>query len=758
MGAATNSSSISDPVHTVIHAVKGQTVLHLACLHSMPRLLQHCLQMSQSPPQSVFFVLDAEGNTPLHCCAMSNQLNALDCIKLLLSFAAPASAITNEPTTTTSSISSSLVVAKNRMGQTAYDVAILNTVRQYLLPLQLQAETQAALDNGGVGLPPGIDLGGLKITNSQTFLPPPPICTPMMTAGGAGGGMSPQSVYPPTPGLYQQPQSVYPPPPGLLQQQQQQQPPSMYGSSTPPTPLQPTPSAPPTAAPAAAAGLPRPPSALAPSSNGSQHSYAHKGHSSAALFRSKSGIQPDGFHSSSSDKNLQEKYGHVSNTNNNAVVLPPPPSSGNFTAPESSLLTSVGSHSSPASLNGGGSAGANNPFAGGRSALGAGGCRATSNRYIAYDPFAGRSQPPHQTARPPVSGGNMALLTPSAAAPVQSNFTTFTPLAQQQQQQQQGGMLLPSAPDSYQPPPQGMAAASQIPDAASSFMPPPPGGAMFASPKLSFGTTPANTPAVIPRQAPVNDVVGLQQQQPGPFLPPPPYQSGAVSAATPSPVAGPMGFANATPSKSAVSNNAASVFGSATSPSSIQSSTPPLGVLRGKSYHRSISSPSNPSDLFSRPAVGQSAAATTSPASQTPPAAAPLSATELFGRCAAAPTAAADSHVSPPVAVDQQPKQVDSPSASEAAAVDTKEPPAFATDLLGDAGTAPNGADVAVATDGQSKNDAPVPLANHNTGEEDDLDDIPLTPGNEVLINNSALFGKSQVGAIGLPPPPFSRK
>ena len=181
--AILQQQQLPDPVYTIVQTSKGQTPLHLACLYSMPKLIQHILSCLQEPT-ALMQITDAEGNTPLHCACMSNKPNALDVVKMLLQ---------TQPTTVA-------VGTKNNFGQTPYDVASLNMVRQYLLPIQLQAETQAALDNGGRGLPPGIDLGGLKISNSN--LPPPPTGMPgaggpppMMGGGGGGGGGAPPQPY-----------------------------------------------------------------------------------------------------------------------------------------------------------------------------------------------------------------------------------------------------------------------------------------------------------------------------------------------------------------------------------------------------------------------------------------------------------------------------------------------------------------------------------------------------------------------------------
>ena len=182
-GALEALQQMPDPVHTIVGpANKGQMPLHYACQYSLPQLIQHLMQ--QMPhPTTWTTLLDSEGNTPLHSACRSNQLaHCLDLVKMLLQ--------TTHPDT-------SCVCAKNQLGQTPYDVATLSAVRQYLLPIQLQAETQFALDNGGVGLPPGIDLGGLKITNAH--LPPPPMGMTMPNNAGGSPPKNSAHLYPPTP-------------------------------------------------------------------------------------------------------------------------------------------------------------------------------------------------------------------------------------------------------------------------------------------------------------------------------------------------------------------------------------------------------------------------------------------------------------------------------------------------------------------------------------------------------------------------------
>lgn len=242
--AAMGCMASMDPVHTVMNPVKGQYPIHLACQYSYPRLMELLLNQPGMNIQQT----DLAGNTPLHYASMSTAPNGLDMIKLL---------ITNYGAS---------VVARNAQGQTPYDVAILNSIRQYLLPIQLQAETQIALDNGGQGLPPGIDLGGMQIKNS-TMAPPPTF------AGPPGNTTTSTSTV--------------------------QSPNVSTGATSPSQTTQVTP---------------------APSSR----EYSRVGSSSAALGGK---YRADGFHSSSSDVSLQKKYGHA--TVGTYSNIAPPPSSGN---------------------------------------------------------------------------------------------------------------------------------------------------------------------------------------------------------------------------------------------------------------------------------------------------------------------------------------------------------------------------------------------------------------------------------------------
>mmetsp|Transcript_21027 Transcript_21027/g.31722 ORF Transcript_21027/g.31722 Transcript_21027/m.31722 type:complete len:414 (-) Transcript_21027:55-1296(-) len=355
-------AEMMDPASTIVQPNKGTVPLHLACQYGMERLIRQLLSI----PNADIQVLDAAGNTPLHCaCRNTNTATALPTVQLLVNqFRAS-------------------VVVKNASGQTPYDVASINGVRQYLLPLQLQQETQYALDHGGAGLPPGIDMGGLRISNRQAQ-PPPPM-----------GGMPAQP-----PGA-----AAYAPPPVPV---------AAAASPVTSTPTQPpmtdfsTPS--PNVAPAAAAApaaattaSPAPAATEPAPDSGSHTGYARRGHSSLAIGQNK--YQPDGFHSSSSDVNLQKKYGHVAT---GSAGIAPPPVSGN------------NNNTAPSSLGA-------NPYSRG----------AAASRYLAHDGSA---------VAPPTSGGYGWMPSPPVTAPPAANYTTFMPGApaqqpvetyQQQQQQQQ---------------------------------------------------------------------------------------------------------------------------------------------------------------------------------------------------------------------------------------------------------------------------------------------------------------------------------
>jgi hypothetical protein len=185
-----------DPLSTVLNKQKGSFAIHCAAEHSQIPIVQSLIsQFGVSPEQ-----FDAQGNTPLHYACASSHPAALDLVKLLV---------------TEYNVS---VTVKNAMGQTPYDMSKQDRIRQYLLPIQLQRETQECLDNGGQGLPPGIDLGGLSINR---HLPPPPMAPTMGSAPPAVASMgkyaipsygmgAPNTVTPPIQSSYQQPMQNFP--------------------------------------------------------------------------------------------------------------------------------------------------------------------------------------------------------------------------------------------------------------------------------------------------------------------------------------------------------------------------------------------------------------------------------------------------------------------------------------------------------------------------------------------------------------------
>ena len=676
----THEFQCHDLAHFVVNNVKGHTTLHVAALHSLPNVIRHLLTSSSG---GAVQAVDAAGNTPLHAASSSKkEPAALQVVKMLITEYGAS------------------VTVKNSQGQTPYDVAPLNNVRQYLLPLQLQAETQAALDNGGVGLPPGIDLGGLKINNSH--LPPPPMGGPPMGAGGPppGGAAMPPT---PTPGT---PAGMPPPVGGLPPAQPGMAAPAQPSVSTavqteiPTQTATPPPAgipAPPVMGGGAATATVQPSQASALTTNTSSHSapssapdpsgYARAGYSSAAI-ASKKFRKPDGFHSSSSDKRLQEKYGHASTTGY-ASAVPPPPRSGNaVTGP--------------------------NPFAGGMSALGGGGTsRLPASRYVAVDPLTGQQTipgaprsfgapsgygqphqpPPHRSSSMPV-----AFTPPQPAAtysPAQP-AATYSPVAPAYPAPQNLAARSTSAPASgnnYHPqitptaaanvfatpsPPQGAAASPTAASQAASHVTQPPssGNSPFVSQQPPGS---GNSPFVSQQPPSSGNSPFLTQQPPSsgnsPFLTQQPPSSGNSPFLTQQP-----------PS----SGN--SPFGQAARESSSTSAT----------------------ELFSRPSEESprpKSAEEVAPA-QTARESSSTNATELFSR----------------------PAEESAPKAAE--------------------GVAPSGMAPAQAVESPAT-EAPAPVA----GESDDMQEIPLSP--DARQPNAAAVATDQpslYAAIGMPPPPIARK
>lgn len=393
-----------DPTNTVINSSRGTYAVHLACQYSLIRLIRLLMQQ----PGAYIQQADLAGNTPLHYACMSTQGGtALEVVKLLLNdYGAD-------------------VCAKNALGKQPYDVATLNSIRQHLLPIQLQKETQACLDNGGQGLPPGIDLGGLKIQNSA--VPPPP------TFGAAG-------IPPPTAASFSASAagtSLYAPPP------------MPYGAAAPAAPTGAAAAVVPFSVPPAPQSFPATPAASAPvpgvsvppapksydnSGNRSKDAlatdpttgYSRTGGSSLAMY---SKYRADGFHSSSSDVNLQKKYGHVGAAGVGPRAVPPPPSSGNSALSGSSTGSGVFPQT-PSPLQGG-----SNPFSRSSSGLSnasSGGGYRPGSRYVTYGP-AGVAPAPVSGPGPAYGGMATAAMTspqyfvPGALTPAATPAAAATP-------------------------------------------------------------------------------------------------------------------------------------------------------------------------------------------------------------------------------------------------------------------------------------------------------------------------------------------
>ncbi len=415
---------------------KGQTPLHFACLYSMSTLMEQILSMLLQRQIDGLSVMDVEGNTALHFASMSKKPNALDMVKILVTKYGAS------------------VLAKNSQGQTAYDVASIPSLRQYLLPLQLQEETRIALNNGGVGLIPGMDLGGLKVANSH--LPPPPTVPgsfPLQeqqftSPTGVTQQQSQDPAFTPTDTATSFSSHYLPPPPVMT---------SLASSTSPDS------GAPPSGS--SAGSIPAAPSSA-------NRDYSLRGYSSAAIdIKTSDGrrvLKPDGFHSSSSDKRLQQKYGHQSG--NRYANLPPPPRSGEQVTPPVTSPASGGVSGAPLSAN-------SNPFAGGRQQLV--GVR-PSTRYVAVDHVTG------QPAPPAASGHPTPYTTPVAANYPVPSFSTFQP-TQFAGSQQQVNAPVPMVPQpapiapitsspapAFQPPPQLIQVSNTPATAAGLFATPSP--------------------------------------------------------------------------------------------------------------------------------------------------------------------------------------------------------------------------------------------------------------------------------------------
>lgn len=171
----------------------------------------------------------------------------------------------------------------------------------------------------------------------------------------------------------------------------------------------------------------------APSSG--QHSYARRGgqnNTAAVLQNSK--YKPDGFHSSSNDKELQAKYGHVNVTSN---VAPPPMSGGSSgMPPNSGNAPNSGGMVQPPSSGGGNPYSATNPFGAPPRSTGyiASNNNGGPNRYPAYCAVSnsvsliGNQQ--HYNSAPNSSGSHVGMQQQFAQQqPVVPSYATFNPAA-----------------------------------------------------------------------------------------------------------------------------------------------------------------------------------------------------------------------------------------------------------------------------------------------------------------------------------------
>eukprot|EP00956_Cyclotella_meneghiniana_P029891 scaffold73914_cov61-Cyclotella_meneghiniana.AAC.2 len=374
---------------------RGMSSIHVAASHGALNVVREIMNRGVRVD-----ITDYNGWSALHHASASTMNSSLPLVKFLVEEC------------------NASILLKNNEGGTAYDVASSQSVRGYLLPRQLQLETKEALDNGGKGLMPGIDLGGCQVNYSN--LAPPPVIGPpgngVPPPSGAVGmnnnnydpmgalmqpppvrgiGMSPrqpvqsegmtmmspspmqsnvssvssystelannannngqdvQQQWQPPPSTASEvsmtpsTQPFHPPPvangPSMtspiplksqeqqLQQQQpqqQQQPPAQNAQPGPTQQNPPNTHQPPKS------NTSQPP----PRSNSSQSSgsYALRGgnaNAASVLGESTTGrriYRPDGFHSSSNDRELQAKYGHVENEfeASRKAAVPPPPKSG----------------------------------------------------------------------------------------------------------------------------------------------------------------------------------------------------------------------------------------------------------------------------------------------------------------------------------------------------------------------------------------------------------------------------------------------
>eukprot|EP00551_Chaetoceros_affinis_P008143 CAMPEP_0203683786 /NCGR_PEP_ID=MMETSP0090-20130426/47703_1 /ASSEMBLY_ACC=CAM_ASM_001088 /TAXON_ID=426623 /ORGANISM="Chaetoceros affinis, Strain CCMP159" /LENGTH=1339 /DNA_ID=CAMNT_0050552941 /DNA_START=34 /DNA_END=4053 /DNA_ORIENTATION=- len=175
-----------DVYNTVFHPQKQQKALHVICQYSNMELFHYVLTTFYSSDGS-----NSNNGTLLHYACISTVPNANKSFiqYLIHTYNGSGSGSGNNGSGSGSDGDDTpliIINQKNIYGQTPYDVTQSDSIRQYLLPIQLQAETRECLKNGGVGLPAGCDLGGLKIENSN--LGPPPIIGLGASSAGRGPG------------------------------------------------------------------------------------------------------------------------------------------------------------------------------------------------------------------------------------------------------------------------------------------------------------------------------------------------------------------------------------------------------------------------------------------------------------------------------------------------------------------------------------------------------------------------------------------
>lgn len=258
-----------------------QAPIHVACRYNN----RYAVDFALSRGANIEFP-DRNGNTPLHYAA---KYGNLDMCKYLIEKGAKAH-------------------RRNASNQTTYDISENHLVRQYLLPIVLTCEREAA-EASGVPIPGtdyGLGIGGGSAAPYATYLsaPPPP---------------------PPIGGMYPNPSvanTSFPlPPTSAAVMQPPMTPAASVFQSIPLTPGQEAP-------------VPPPVTVQAPIRNVENRS-----------------IIPDGFHSSASDPVLQQKYGHIIEVKN---IAPPPTgvsAMGGAPAAPSSYFSSSGPSYGPPSGN-----------------------------------------------------------------------------------------------------------------------------------------------------------------------------------------------------------------------------------------------------------------------------------------------------------------------------------------------------------------------------------------------------------------------